>query len=683
MSKPSLYLFIPLLCLLTALHAKANNLKPEHWLDFERAASPQISPDGDTILYTRRSIDKMNDRVRSEIWQVKDDGTGHAFVTKGGNVTWSPNGDRIAYTSRGDDGSSQLFVRMMDGSGLTSQITRESVNPRNFEWSPDGKQIAFIARTIVKNTWSVKLPGKPKGATWTADPVQIDTLNYRQDRVGITNTGFDHIFVVPTDGGTAKQVTSGDWNVSMRRLGAIATGGNLSWSGDGSYIYFDGQPRENGDIDVFKSIVYRVNVKTSEIEELTPEDGYFHSPSVSPDGGKVAYIGAPEWANDTYRLNHLYVMDADGSDKKRLAGDLSDSPSSVTWMPNGRSIVFTYNHHGSRNLHRVTMSGKVSELSDGVQVINLSSIAQDGTMAMTVTSPSNPADVYIQKSNNTAKRLTNLNADIFAGITLGEVKEIWYDSTENTKVQGWMVMPPNYDKDKKYPMVLYIHGGPHAMYNVGFNFLFQDLAASGYVVLYTNPRGSTGYGAEFANAIQGIYPGKRDGADLLMGVDAAIEAGNVDGERLFATGCSGGGVLTTYLVAETNRFKSAVARCPVTSWIAMAGYSDVPAWVYRFHKKPFWEDPTDWLENSTLQMVGKVETPVLLITGDKDLRTPFAEAEQYFSALKMRGIPTRLIAMKGEYHGTGSIPSNWLRTQAYTKAWFEQFDPALGESKED
>lgn len=661
--------------LTTASGIQANTLKPEQWLDFERAASPQISPDGKVILYTRRSIDKMNDRSHAEIWQVNADGTKHAFVTKGANVTWSPQGDRIAFTRRDDNGSTQLFVRYMDAQGLTSQITTESVNPRNFAWSPDGTKIAFIARTIVKNTWSVALPGRPKGAKWTSDPVLIDTLNYRQDRVGITNTGYDHLFVVPADGGTAKQITDGEWNVSNRRLGAIATGGVLSWSADGKDLYFDGQPRENGDIDVFKSIVYRVNVKSGDITALTPADGYFHSPTVSPDGRYVAYIGAEEWASDTFRLNHLYLMRNDGTKSQMIAGNLSDSPSNVLWMSNSKGLVFTYNHHGSRNIHRVNLSGKMSALSQGQQVINLSSISDDGTMAMTLSTSQQPSDVYIQKSKKTPKRLTDLNGDIFADITLGEVKEIWYDSTENTKVQGWMVMPPNYDPNKQYPLALYIHGGPHAMYNVGFNFVFQDLAASGYVVLYTNPRGSTGYGAEFANAIQGIYPGKRDGADLLMGVDAAIETGNVDPDRLFVTGCSGGGVLTTYLVAQTNRFKSAVSRCPVTSWIAMAGYSDVPVWVYRFHKKPFWEDPTDWLENSTLQMVGNVETPVLLITGDKDLRTPFAEAEQYFSALKMRGVPTRLIAMKGEYHGTGSIPSNWLRTQAYIKAWFEMYDP--------
>ncbi|MBT1451715.1 prolyl oligopeptidase family serine peptidase [Glaciecola sp. XM2] len=525
----------------------------------------------------------------------------------------------------------------------------------------------------------MSLPGKPKGATWTTDPIYIDTLHHKQDRVGITNTGYDHLFVVPSDGGTAKQITSGKWNVSMRRIGGIATGGSVSWSADGQHIYFDGQPRENGDLEVFKSLVYKVSLSTQEITPLTPSDGFFHSPEVSPDGKNVALIGAPEWASDTYRINHLYLMDLDGNNLRELVKDLPDSPSNLAWSNDSKELLFSYDHHGVRHVHETTLKGKTKALTSGDKVVTMGSLAQDGTMAMTFSSHQQAEDVYIQKGTRQAKRLTNLNADIFAGLTLGEVKEIWYESSENTQVQGWMVMPPNYDASKQYPMVLYIHGGPHAMYNIGFNFAFQELAASGYVVLFTNPRGSTGYGAEFANAIQGIYPGVRDGADLLNGVDAAIAQANIDSERLFVTGCSGGGVLTTYMVAVSQRFKAAVARCTVSNWIGMAGTSDVPAWVYRFHEKPFWEDPTDWIANSPLHMVGEVNTPVLLITGDKDIRTPYAEAEQYFSALKMRGVPTALIPMRGEYHGTGSIPSNWLRTQLYTKAWFDRFDPAKSE----
>lgn len=657
-------------------------LKTEQWLDFERPSNVQLSPDGEHLLYTRRSIDAMHDKPHSEVWQVTPEGKKHSFLLKGSNVKWSPSGDRIAYLAAGDNHKPQLFVRYMDAEGATSQITHQALKPRNYAWSPDGKYIAYVARTVKSNKWSMSLPGKPPGAKWNDDPLVMDTLHYRQDRVGMTNTGFDHVFVVPADGGTPRQLTEGEWNVSTRIIGGIATGGTLSWSADGKYLYFDGQPRENADIDVFKSLVYRVSVADGDIEPMTPEDGYFHSPSVSPDGKHVAYLGAVEWHSDTYRHQDMYLMNADGSNQRKLVGDLASVPNTVLWGPRSKYLYFTYGRHGSVNVHRASLSGKVKAMTEGEQVVSLGSVAEKGLLGYTLSTPTMPADVYVDNQKK-ARQLTSLNDDIFANTEFGEVREMWYTSSEDTLVQGWMVMPPNYEEGKKYPMVLYIHGGPHAMYNVGFNFTFQDYAANGYVVLYTNPRGSTGYGAEFANAIQGMYPGPRDGADLLTGVDIAIETGAVDPERLFVTGCSGGGVLTTYLVAETDRFKSAVSRCPVTSWIAMAGYSDVPAWVYRFFDKPFWEDASDWLKDSTLHMVGKVNTPVLLMTGDKDLRTPFEEAEQYFSALKMRGVPTRLVAMKGEYHGTGSIPSNYLRTQLMVRDWFERYDPALQDDKKD
>lgn len=656
-------------------------IKTEQWLDFERPNNVQLAPDASLVLYNRIRIDKFNDTSHSEIWQVKPDGSKHAFLLKGSNVKWSPSGDRIAYVASGHNDSPQLFVRFMDGTVASSQITHHGLKPRNYAWSPDGEHIAYIARTIKSNQWSMELPGKPPGAKWKEDPYVIDTLHYRQDRVGMTNTGFDHLFVVPTDGGTPKQLTHGEWNVSMRRLGAIATGGSVSWSADGEYVYFDGQPRENSDIDVFKSLIYRVELSSGEVEAMTSIDGYFHSPVVSPDGKYIAYIGAPEWADDTYRHTHLYIMNADGTEQRRLVGDLVGPPEKVLWGSDSESVYFTYGKHGSINAHRTSLKGEVEVITSGEQVVQLDSIANDDTLGYTRSSPQQPSDVYIDAKSG-VKKLTELNEDIFADTDFGEVKEIWYDSNDGTRVQGWMVMPPNYDKSKQYPMVLYIHGGPHAMYNVGFNFTFQDLAANDYIVLYTNPRGSTGYGAEFANAIQGMYPGPKDGNDLLSGVDNAIGTGLVDPNRLFVTGCSGGGVLTTYLVAVTDRFKSAVSRCPVTSWIAMAGYSDVPAWVYRFFDEPFWEKPNAWLKDSTLQMVGEVNTPVLLMTGDKDLRTPFEEAEQYFSALKMRGVPTRLVSMKGEYHGTGSIPSNYLRTQLMIRDWFDKYDPAnRGESE--
>ena len=334
------------------------------------------------------------------------------------------------------------------------------------------------------------------------------------------------------------------------------------------------------------------------------------------------------------------------------------------------------------------MSGEKRRVTSGDQVINLSSLSDNGTAAMTFTAANHPEAIAVtslSRKSSKLRALTDVNADIFENKEFGKVEEIWYESEaetgETAKVQGWVVYPPDFDENKTYPLMLSIHGGPHAMYNSGFNFTFQEFAARGYIVLYTNPRGSTGYGSEFANAIRHRYPGPVDYADLMNGVDAVLEKGFVDDERMFVTGCSGGGVLTTWVISQTDRFKAAAALCPVVNWIGMSGTTDVVGWLYNFFPKPFWEDPQPWLDHSTIMQVGSVETPTLLMTGTKDLRTPLGEAEEFYAALKIRGVPTRLVPMVNEYHGTRSIPSNYMRTSLMMRKWFDEYDPAKAQDE--
>jgi dipeptidyl aminopeptidase/acylaminoacyl peptidase len=239
-------------------------------------------------------------------------------------------------------------------------------------------------------------------------------------------------------------------------------------------------------------------------------------------------------------------------------------------------------------------------------------------------------------------------------------------------VQGWIVKPPNFDASKKYPLILEIHGGPHGMYNVGFSYPFQNYAANGYVVLYTNPRGSTGYGTAFGNAIDDAYPSV-DYDDLMAGVDAVIAKGYVDASTMFVTGCSGGGVLTSWVIGHTDRFAAAGVRCPVINWISFAGTTDVTDWgFYRFHE-PFWKNPQKWLDHSPLMYVDRVKTPTLIMTGEEDLRTPMSQSEEYYQALKQVGVETVLLRFNKEFHGTGSQPSNFMRTQLYLMSWFQKW----------
>lgn len=662
---------------------KDHLIQLEDYLDFERVANPQISPDGSNMLYTRRTIDKLNDKFISTLWLMNADGSRNRQLMEGGGGLWSPDGTRIAFVRADDNGKPQIFVRFMDAEGLVTQVTRFEHAPRSMSWSPDGKQLAFVSRVPLKDNWSVTLPGRPKGAKWTEDPTVIDTLHYRQDRVGYTNSGYDHIFVVPATGGTPRQLTEGEWNVGRRVLGVIATAPRLSWSPDGTMIAFDGPGKPIENPHWFESHINLLNVATKEVEQLTTGHGTYGDPTFSPNGRQIAFSGYP--AHDrTYPIPNVYLIDTDGSNERALTEDLADGPAALHWAKSGSEIYFAMEQEGARNLHAVTTSGRMRNVTDGDQLVSLSNVSENGWAGAIVTRTETPGAVALVKGMNrraSIDLLTDVNADVLFGKTLGRVEEIWYDATaetgESARVHGWIVYPPDFDETKTYPLMLSIHGGPHAMYNSGFNFTFQEFAARGYVVLYTNPRGSTGYGNDFANAIQHRYPGPVDYADLMAGVDEVLSRGFVDKDRLFVTGCSGGGVLTTWVIGQTDRFKAAAALCPVTNWMAMSGTTDVSGWLYGFFPKPFWEDPKPWLDHSTIMHVGKVSTPTLLMTGTRDIRTPLSEAENYFAALKVRGVPARLVPMNGEYHGTRSIPSNYLRTSLMMRKWFEEFDPTV------
>lgn len=656
------YLSLFLLLLVGQLHSQdINKLKLEHYLDIESVTDPQISPNGQEILYTRTWVDKVNDKRESDIWIMDASGGRNRFLLKGSNPRWSPDGSRILYTSSGQPKGSQIFVKYKDVEGAT-QVTRIDKSPNNITWSPDGKMIAFTMLVPAKNPWPVKIPGKPEGAKWTEEPKFVSSLVYRRDRVGFLEEGYNHVFVVPADGGTARQLSSGDWD--------HGTSG-ISWTRDGSEIVFSSLRIEEAEYAYRESEIYAVNVNTGNIRQLTTRKGPDYSPVVSPDGKMVAYVGY-DWTDDTYRDAELYVMNIDGTGHKAISGNLDRSPGSLTWAKDNSGVYFTAQNEGSSQLYLAPLRGNVRAVTTGAHIFSLGNISNNGIAVGTRSDFYNPADVVsFTLINPRLNQLTKVNEDILANIKLGEVEELWYTSTDDLKVQGWIVRPPDFDPSKKYPLILVIHGGPHAMYNVAFNFTWQHHAAEGYVVLYTNPRGSTGYGSAFANAIKNDYPGK-DYDDLMRGVDEVIKKGYIDEKRLYVYGGSGGGVLTSWIVGHTDRFAAASVNFPVTNWLSFVGTTDGVSWYLNFEKYP-WEDPSEHLRRSSLMYVGNVKTPTMLMCGVNDLRTPISQTEEYYSALKVLKVPTVMIRFNEEFHGTGSKPSNYLRTQQYLYHWFGMY----------
>jgi dipeptidyl aminopeptidase/acylaminoacyl peptidase len=519
------------------------------------------------------------------------------------------------------------------------------------------------------------MPEEPKGAKWTSAPRMVQSLHYRQDQIGFMEDGYTHLFVVAADGGTPRQLTTGKWNVGS---GELRTGAAVDWTPDSKTIVFNAERNPDFDLKYQSSQLYAVDVTTGTIRDVMAKPGEWSRPAVSPDGKLVAFAGyAP--SGHTHTVSDLYVVSLTGENMRKISGDLDRDPQNPRWAADGSGVYFGAQDRGSENVYFAALAGGVKPVTSGTHVLTFDSISRDLVAAGIESDFDHPQDVVRVNLRQPGQplKLTDVNADVLAGKQLAKIEEVWYTSTGNTKVQGWIVKPPSFDASKKYPLILEIHGGPFSMYSVAFNYMWQNFAANNYVVLYTNPRGSTGYGSAFSNGIDHNYPGP-DYDDLMAGVDAVVAKGYVDQARMYVSGCSGGGVLSSWVIGHTDRFAAAAVRCPVIDWISMAGHTDIPLFTYSFFEKPFWEDPKEWLSHSSLMTVGKVTTPTLLMTGVLDRRTPMPQTEEYYAALKMRGVPTALLQFNEEYHGTGSKPSNFIRTQLYMMQWFKKYSREAG-----
>ncbi len=665
--------------LAAALHAQETRsstlLTTEHYLDWERVNDVQISPDGSRIAYTRQHVNTIDDKWESEIWMLNADGAQHRFFVTGSNARWSSDGRRLLYLADGEPKGPQIFVRWVDAVGPATQITHLTEAPRNVSWSPDGKSVAFTMFVADPEKWAISMPEAPKGAKWTPAPRVVSSLHYRQDRVGFLDDGFTHLFVVPAEGGTPRAVTAGKWSVGA---GELRDGGTFDWTPDSKAIVFNGNRGGDADLKYQSSSLYVVDVATGAIRDLVTKPGEWSDPAVSPDGRTVAFTGF-EASNHTYAVSDLFLVNLDGSSMRKISGDYDRNPGHLAWARDGSGVYFDADDRGSRNIQFAAVSGGVKAVTSGTHMLRFDSMSRDLVAAGTAADFEHPEDVVRVNLRQPGQitKLTDVNGDVLTGKQLATAEELWYPSSGNAKIQGWIVKPPAFDRSKRYPLILEIHGGPFSMYNVAFNWMFQNFAANNFVVLYTNPRGSTGYGTAFANAIDHNYPGP-DYDDLMAGVDAVVAQGYIDETRMYVSGCSGGGVLSSWVIGHTDRFAAAAVRCPVIDWLSMAGDTDVPLFTYSFFRKPFWEDPSDWLSHSSIMSVGHVTTPTLLMTGVLDRRTPMPQTEEYYAALKVKGVPTRLLQFNDEYHGTGSKPSNYIRTQLYMMSWFRQWARSAG-----
>lgn len=643
--------------------------------NLEYATGVRVAPDGRSVVYERRSMDIMADNQRSNIWRVNLDGSNHRPVLSGKAQyrmpRFSPDGTRMAYVST-IEGKTQIYVRWMD-TGETARVTDLMFAPRNLSWSPDGKTIAFNMFVPGKPTSLFKLPAKPKGAKWAGNARVVDKATYRIDGVGMLPAGYSHIFTVPADGGTPRQITSGKYNYS----------GAPAWTSDSRALIFSANRSDNWELNPRESELYKLDIASGTLSQLTNNIGPDEAPVVSPDGTMIAFQSFTD-RGMAYQNATVMVMDMDGGNVRAVTAGLDRALGSVQWAADSKGLYYSYNDAGKTLVAFTTLEAGGRILTNKIGGTTLGRpyvsgdyrVAPDGRLIFTQSRPDRPADLAVVDRIGRTTQLTDLNSDVFNGKKMASVEAIEVTSSvDDRPIQAWLAKPADFDPAKKYPLILEIHGGPNAAYGPGFSAEIQLMAAKGYMVVWANPRGSTSYGEAFANLIHHNYP-SQDYDDLMDSVNAVQAMGNVDDQQLFVTGGSGGGVLTAWIVGKTNRFRAAVVAKPVINWTSFVLTADFSTYFtkYWFPAMP-WEDPDGYWKRSPLSLVGNVNTPTMLLTGENDVRTPMSETEQYYQALKLRDVDTVMVRIPGSGHGIGAKPSNLVQKVGNILAWFEKYRP--------
>lgn len=653
----------------------ATPFQPADLYKLSMVTDPKVSPDGAHVLFTRASFDIQTDTRQNEVWVADvagDKVTPHLLIpasAKASGFDWSPDGRRIAYVAPWL-GKPQLWV--MDVSeGVGRVVTSGKIAPESPVWSPDGNKITFVARVEAPAAKIAGMPEKPEGATWAPAPKIITDFRYRGDGSGYSTPGVDHIFVTALDGSAPMQLTKGDRDV----LG----GNSLEWTPDSTRIVYAARQREGAELQPFESDLFAVPAAGGTPVQLSNVDGVEEDPMVSPDGRMLAYVGGLK-TSKFYLQPDLWLRPMAGGEAVNLTKVLDRPVIDAKWAADSKGLYVFYNDVGLTRVALVPLSGgkpTVVVPQVGGTRLYLPSAGGGwsegkGVFAYTTAETDRPAGLGVMKGGKEIAHI-DFNKDWRAGKSIGKLERVtWNSSAGGLPIEGWVQYPPDFDPARKYPLALDIHGGPNTDYGPYFSITHQIYAANGYIVLYSNPRGSIGYGETFANAIDKAYPGE-DHDDLMSGVDMMAKRPYVDARNLFIGGGSGGGVLTTYAIGKTDRFRAAAALRPVTDWSIQALTSDIQGltlanWV----PGTPWANREEYWKRSTFSLIDKVKTPTLLITGESDYRTPIAQTEAYYQALKVRGVDAMMLRLPEAGHGMGR-PSQWLQSNLAVVDWYNRY----------
>ena len=640
--------------------------------ELEWASDPQISPDGQEVIYRRMGFDIMKDKRRGNLWRVRADGENHQKLTSfEGNETspqWSPDGQRIAYVRNAEKEGAEIYVLWLD-SGRSARITHVEGSPSHLRWSPSGTHIAFAMTAKTAAPVLAKRPSAPEGAKWADKPRVTDRLYHERDGSGYVEPGFSHVYVVPAEGGTPRQVSEGNFHHRKPE-----------WRSDGQALFVTGNRSEDWQYDFRNSEVYIIDLASGNIQPMTSISGPDDSPLPSPDGQWVAWLGFTD-KRQAYQVTRLRIAKADGSGMKELLLSLDRSIDAIHWAADAKGLYYQYDDKGRTKIGYVTIDNRNELIADNLGGTSIGrpygggsfSVSAKGDIAYTHTRPEFPADVAIATPNG-PRKITHLNSDLLGHRALGETRELWWQSqVDGRDIQGWITLPPDFDPAKKYPLLVENHGGPISNYGERFSPEIQLYAAAGYVVFFPNARGSTGYGEDFGNLLYHNYPGE-DYNDVMDGVDAVINQGFIDPEQLYVTGGSAGGIMTAWMIGKNDRFRAAAVIKPVMNWYSKTLNAD--NWFYYFETRipgTPWTHPNDYLRFSPISLVGNVTTPTLVMVGLEDLRTPPSQAKQLYHALKYRKVPTVLVELPGASHFIAKKPSQLIDKIDNILAWFERY----------
>ena len=637
--------------------------------------NPRVSPDGAWVAYTVATTSLEDDRTTTRIWMAPTAGGDPLPMTmESGSASspeWSPDGRWLSFTaSRGDSAQSQVWLLDRRG-GEAQQLTEVEGGVGSFAWSPDATRLLLTVRDPEPKD-STRRRGAPE------EPWVIDRLQFKRDGQGyLTGDRRTHLYVFDVAGRKATQLTAGRWDESAP-----------AWSPDGRWVAFASNrsedPDANSNTDLW--VVPSDAEKEESPRRLTDYQGGDGNPAWSPDGRWIAYLtGTHEPRFDMYATRRLAIIPFDPArggvpERRVLAEALDRNVSNPDFTPDGRGVLVGLEDEGTRQVARIDVaSGEVTRLIGGEVSAGAWHAGPDGLLAAVIGEPHLPGEVFLARGLDAPARptrLTHVNDSLIAALRLGEVTNIRAASRDGTPVEGWVVTPPDYQEGQRYPTILRIHGGPNGQYDVGFNFEAQLLAANGYVVLFTNPRGSSGYGQDFGMALWQRW-GIPDFEDVMAAVDHTIERGWADPERLGVGGWSYGGILTNYVITKTDRFKGAITGASMALLVANFGHDHYQLSNEREWGLP-WESRELWEKLSPFNAVGNVTTPTLVMGGEQDWNVPIQNSEQLYQALRRRGVPTELVVYPGQPHGLRVPSYNKDRLERYL-SWYDRW--VKGETK--